>query len=58
VSTGVEQGLQSDMPARSRMLMVEEETLRLALGSDAEEVVEGPKVLHHELPPKGDDRAL
>jgi hypothetical protein len=40
------------------MLMVEEETLRPALGSDAEEVVEGPKVLHHELPPKGDDRAL
>jgi hypothetical protein len=33
---------------------VEEETLRLALGGDAKEVVEGPQVLHRALPLKGD----
>jgi hypothetical protein len=37
---------------------VEEETLRLALGGDAEEVVKRPLVLHPELPLKGADRAL
>jgi hypothetical protein len=37
---------------------VKEETLGLALGGDAEEVVEGPQVLHRELPLEGDDRAL
>jgi hypothetical protein len=37
---------------------VEEETLRLTLGGDAEEVVKRPLVLHRELPLKGVDRAL
>jgi hypothetical protein len=57
----VEQGLQSYMPARSSesvLALVEEETLRPALGGDAEEVVEGPQVLHRELPLKGVDHAL
>jgi hypothetical protein len=40
------------------LALVEEEILRPVLGGDAEEVVEGPQVLHHELPLKGDDRAL
>jgi hypothetical protein len=39
------------------LALVEEETLRPALGGDAEEVVKGLQV-HHELPLKGDDRAL
>jgi hypothetical protein len=49
------------MPAcssESVLALVEEETLRPTLGGDAEEVVEGPQVLHRELPLKGVDRAL
>jgi hypothetical protein len=40
------------------LAQVEEDTLRPALGGDAEEVVEGPQVLHRELLQRGDDRAL
>jgi hypothetical protein len=40
------------------LALVEEETLRLALGGDAEEVVKGPEVLHGEFPLKGDNRAV
>jgi hypothetical protein len=40
------------------LALVEDETLRPTIGGDAEEVVEGPQVLHRELPLKGDDRAL
>jgi hypothetical protein len=40
------------------LALVEEETLRPALSSDAEEVVKRPQVLHRELPLKGDDRVL
>ena len=40
------------------LALVEEETLGLALDSDAEEVVEGPQVLHREPSLQGDDRAL
>jgi hypothetical protein len=36
------------------LALVEEETLRPALGGDAEEVVEGPQVLHRELPLMGE----
>jgi hypothetical protein len=63
VSTGVEQGLQSDMAACSRMSMAcwrwwRKKPLGSALGGDAKEVVKGPQVLRRELPLKGDDRAL
>jgi hypothetical protein len=37
---------------------VQEETLGPTSGSDAEEVVERPQILHRELPLEGDDRAL
>jgi hypothetical protein len=40
------------------LALVEEETLGPALGGDAEEVAEGPQVLHRKLPLKGNDRAL
>jgi hypothetical protein len=40
------------------LALMEEETLGLALGGDAEEVVEGSQFLHRELPLQGDDRAL
>jgi hypothetical protein len=38
--------------------LVVEETLRPALGGDAEKVVKRPLILHHELPLKGVDCAL
>jgi hypothetical protein len=57
VSKDVEQGLQSDMSARSRMSMVQEETLGPAFDGNAEEVMEGRQV-HRKLPLEGDDRAL
>jgi hypothetical protein len=40
------------------LALVEEDTLRPVLDGDAEEVVEGPQVLHREIPLKGDDRVL
>jgi hypothetical protein len=40
------------------LALVEEETLRPALGGDAKEVVKRPQVLHPELPLNSDDRAL
>jgi hypothetical protein len=36
---------------------VKEETLGLVFDGDAEKVVEGPQVLHRELPLEGDDHA-
>jgi hypothetical protein len=40
------------------LALVKEETLGPTFGGDTEEMVEGPQVLHCELPLKGDDRAL
>jgi hypothetical protein len=37
---------------------MQEETLGPAFGGDAEEVMERPQVLHHELPLEGNDRTL
>jgi hypothetical protein len=42
----------------SVLALVKEETLGSALGSDAEEVVEGPQVLHRKLQLESGDRAL
>jgi hypothetical protein len=40
------------------LALEKEETLRLALGGEAEEVVKRPQVLRRELPLKGVDCAL
>jgi hypothetical protein len=40
------------------LALVKENTLVPTLGGDAEEVVERPQVLHHELPLEGDDREM
>jgi hypothetical protein len=40
------------------LALVQEETLGPTFGNDAEEVMEGPQVLHRKLPLEGDDRAL
>jgi hypothetical protein len=40
------------------LTLVQEETLGPTFGSDAEEVMERPQVLHRKLPLEGEDRAL
>ena len=63
VSTGVEHGLQSEMPARARISTIycrwgEKQAGAMTLNTHPKEVMEFPKILHRKLMLQCQDGAL